>query len=301
MNKTYLMKLINDDKNLYASDELNYSKSLEFAKGLPILNNDKMIFHCYWRVPRQFERKQLAVLKSIITSHSNELDNIEINLWSNIDLSDNTYFKEVSDFVNLKIWDLQEELKGTLLENHQYLKKEYITDYMCYLESDLFRLLTLHKYGGFYIDMDVLVLRNMRPLNSYEFLYQWGTSGFSNPFAMNNAIMRLSKGSSLSLEFLRVLSQTQPIQNSTVWGSNMFSRINHSDLWILPCAWFNSGWETEDYISNDRCMINWGTVNLYDGAFTWHWHNKWDQVPEVGSKFQILEEKHNNIFQELNK
>jgi hypothetical protein len=28
---------------------------------------------------------------------------------------------------------------------------------------------------------------------------------------------------------------------------------------------------------------------MYDGAFAWHWHNRWDDAIEPGSKFQILE------------
>jgi len=28
---------------------------------------------------------------------------------------------------------------------------------------------------------------------------------------------------------------------------------------------------------------------LYDGAFAWHWHNRWEQPIEAGCKFQLLE------------
>ena len=38
---------------------------------------------------------------------------------------------------------------------------------------------------------------------------------------------------------------------------------------------------------------------MFDGAFTWHWHNRWDDVIEIGSKFQILEEKHLTMFHKL--
>lgn len=294
------MKLINDDRNLYASDKENYLRSLEVAKNLPIINNEKMIFHCFWRVPGEFAVKQLAVLKSIIVSHSNELDNIEINLWSNVDLTTNPYFMEVSEFVNFRIWDLQSELNGTVLQGHPFLTMDYIGDSLCYLEGDLFRLLVLNKYGGFYIDMDVLVLRNMRPLNNYEFLYQWGASGFLEDepdITMNGAVMRFNKGSSLSVEALIILGHTPPQKNTMFWGSGLYSKITSEDLMAFPGVWFNSEWGREDAM--DWHMVNRGRVDMYDGAFAWHWHNKWDMVPEAGSKFQILEEQISSSFKEL--
>ena len=40
-------------------------------------------------------------------------------------------------------------------------------------------------------------------------------------------------------------------------------------------------------------------IELFDGAFTWHWHNKWDDLIEAGSKFDILEKKINAKFNAL--
>jgi len=190
-----MIKFLNNNKNLYSPIKEDYSNSLNYAKSLKPSENKKIIFHCFWRVPKDFSRKQLSVLKSIIVNHQDILDTLEINLWSNVDLSENEMFKQVSSFVRLRKWDLQEEIKNTVLEDCQFLsEKNNIHDDLCYLEGDLFRLLILNKYGGFYIDMDVLVLRSFLPLNDFEFLYQWGTSGFrGEEFKMNGAIMKLEK------------------------------------------------------------------------------------------------------------
>lgn len=288
-----MIKLINNNLDLYRSDIDSWKKSLDYANKLNIENNQKLIFHCLWRVPLDFSRKQLAVLKSIIVNH--DLDNIEINLWSNVDLSTNEYFKEVSDYVNLKIWNIQEEIKGTILESHSVLNN--INDDLCYLEGDVFRLLVLHKYGGFYIDMDVLILRDMSALNNFEFLYQWGTSGFSlsEPnITMNGAIMRFNKRSDLSKEFLEKILITQPFPNTTTWGNQLYSKVENNDLLVLPCIWFNSEWGFEGTQCNP--FKNVGPVELFEGAFTWHWHNRWSDEIEEGSKFQILEADINNRF-----
>jgi hypothetical protein len=301
-----MINLLDNNQLLYRSEKINYEKSLEYAKNLERRDDDLLVFHSFWRVPKEFGLKQVSVIKSIIVSHKNKLDKIEINLWSNIDLSDNPYFQEVSKYVNLKIWNMEEEIKGTTLEDCSFLKqKNSVDDSLCYLEGDLFRLLVLHKYGGFYIDMDVLVLRDMSPLNNMEFLYQWGPTGFKcfhtntidTNFRMNGAIMRLNKKSDLSLEFLEILKRTNPIKNIPIWGSILYSRTIRNPVLALPCIWFNSEWGYEDTILEPFKKID--NIKFFDGAFTWHWHNRWDQEIEVGSKFDILYKKQNEEFKNI--
>ncbi len=289
-----MIKFLNDNFDLYKSTKEYYTESLKYAKTLSNnVINRKMVFHCIWRVPRDFGRKQAAVLKSIIVHHFN--NDLEINLWSNVDLSTNEYLHDIAKFIHFRHWNYEEEKKGTLLENYHILNNNTITDSLCYIEGDIFRLLILHKYGGFYIDMDVLILQNMLPLNDYEFLYQWGTAGNNNEeFSMNGAIMKLDKGSPLSIEYLELLCNTPIRLNTTAFGKDIYSRIQKNSVLALPGIWFNSEWGFEDTIFDPFKKID--HTELFDGAFTWHWHNRWDQEIEDGSKFQILEEKHNKMF-----
>ena len=279
-----MIKTFNLD--LYRPDKNNYLKSLEYAKTLNKKTDKPMIFHCFWRVPREFGRKQLAVLKSIITNH----ENAEINLWSNVDLSENNFLKKVSSDINFKIWNLDEEVKNTILEGK--INIQDIQDDLCYLEGDLFRLLILYKYGGFYIDMDVLVLRDMSPLNDLEFLYQWGTSGFNSnepTITMNGAIMRLDKESPLSLELLEKLLTSPKNKNTNIWGNHLYDRVSKNSLMVLPGVWFDSEWGFEGTVMNPFRKTD--NIELFDGAFAWHWNNRWDDEIEEGSKFEFLEKK----------
>jgi hypothetical protein len=291
-----MIKYIDNNFDLYKSTKEYYNKSLEFAKMLSVnVINNKLIFHTIWRVPNEFGRKQAAVLKSIIVHHYN--DNLEINLWSNVDLSKNEFLQDMCKFIHFRYWNYDQEKKGTILENSKYLTNNTITDSLCYIEGDIFRLLVLYKYGGFYIDMDVLILRNMLPLNDYEFLYQWGTSGNNETFSMNGAIMKLDKGSPLSSEYLELLCNT-PIQlNTTAFGNCLYSRVQKNNVLALPGIWFNSEWGFEDTVLEPFKKID--NIELFDGAFTWHWHNRWNEDIEDGCKFQIIEEKHNKMFLEL--
>ncbi|KAG0260697.1 hypothetical protein BGZ95_004382 [Linnemannia exigua] len=65
--------------------------------------------------------------------------------------------------------------------------------------SDEARFLILNRYGGIYLDADVLLLRDMSPFYDagMEFAYEW-----SNTLMYNTAILRLSKGSSVARRIL---------------------------------------------------------------------------------------------------
>jgi hypothetical protein len=289
-------------------------KSLNFTKNLiPYKSENKIIVHFYWRVPLEFGRKQVLPIKSVLVNNYDiNKNNLEINLWSNVDLSDNEYLKELKDYINIKVWDPFEELKGTILEeNIDYYKQNIIHDSKNWIASDFFRLLCLHKYGGFYFDMDVLILRDLSPLNNLEFLYQWGSSGTTpnepNIF-YNGAIMRLNKESSASLKLVKETLNIRSAGETTNWSSIIYSKIIDNNLNYLPCAWFNTEWCLND---NDRINffndINYNmtvfkkenNIELFEGAFTWHWHNKWTEPIEEGSKFETLEKKINEKYKKI--
>lgn len=290
-------------------------KSLDFAKKLiPIKSDKKIVIHFYWRVPLDFGRKQVLPIKSaLINNYELNRENLEINLWSNADLSENEYLKPIKKFINIKVWNPIDEIKGTILEeNIDYYKQNITYDDRNWIASDFFRLLCLHKYGGFYFDMDVLILRDLSPLNNLEFLYQWGSSGTTSNepnIFYNGAIMRLDKESSASIKLLKETLNLRSAGGTTNWSSTIYSKINDDNIKYLPCAWFNTEWSLSD---KDRLFyynkINYemtsfkkeDNINLFDGAFTWHWHNKWYDNIEEGSKFEILEkiinEKINNLI-----
>ena len=242
----------------------------------------------------EFGRKQVLPIKSaIVNNYELNKDNLEINLWSNVDLSDNEFLLPIKNFINIKMWDPFEEMKGTILESHiNYYKNNIVYDDKNWISGDFFRLLCLHKYGGFYFDMDVLILRDLSPLNNYEFLYQWGASGTqtSEPnIFYNGAIMRLDKKSNASLKLLK---ETLNINSGggTQWSSTLYPRIQDDNLNYFPCAWFNTEWTLKDPSYNFDPFKKSGRNDLFDGAFTWHWHNKWNDEIEIDSKWQILEE-----------
>lgn len=291
-------------KDLYRFDSFEkIYDSLKFAKELPSSGHEEPVnFHFYWRVPKDFSRKQVLPIKSAITSQN--LNKTKIILWSNIDLSNNEFVKPLLPFIETRIWDLKTESKNSPLDNAKVLNG-MIDDPLCYLGGDLFRLLCLHKHGGVYIDMDVVVLRDFEPLLPYEFMYQWGSSGThagEPELKQNGAIMRLKAYSQLCHDLLNELAVIPPNPNTTCWGTDLYHKVRKKNsAWkVFPCAWFNTEWGMSRTIQPFRKDYE-GNVSseLFDGAFTWHWHNKWDEPIEEGSKFHILETMVEEKFRNL--
>lgn len=296
----------------------NYSQSLEFAKTLtPFRTGDKMKFHLYCRVPCEVNDKHLTCLKSIVAAHEDlNSDNYEINLWSNVDLTNNEILKPVAPFVKHKIWNPLDEMIGTPLEDHiEYFRSVATDDALCWLGIDLFKILSLYKYGGFYVDMDVFILRDMSPLNDLNFIYQWGDTG-ANPNApnpmggppsktmlCNGAVMGLQKESITAFRFLEQLRYISPVPNTVCWGCALYAKITDPDLYKLPCAWFNI-----ELLDNMPAGFNHLKYHPYqydphEGCFAWHWHSsrRWNETVEVGSKFDklrtIIDEKFDSVLQ----
>jgi len=297
---------IETHKELYMFDSIERIKqSLEYAKQLPSSGfTEPTTFHFYWRVPKDFSRKQVLPIKSAIASQN--LKTTKFILWSNIDLADNDFVKPLLPFIETRIWDLKEESKNTILDGAKVLRG-VVDDPLCYLGGDLFRLLCLHKYGGVYVDMDVVILRDFEPILQHEFMYQWGSTGTiltgSEPvLKQNGAIMRLKSHSQLSYNLLNELTNTPANPETTCWGTELYHKVwNKNKNWItFPCAWFNTEWGMSRTIQPFKKNFEGNeSYELFDGAFTWHWHNKWDEDIEDGCKFQILENIVEEKFKQL--
>ena len=279
------------DKDFYNPKNINLH--LEMIKDLEKSNNYYNI-HYYWRVPREFGYKQLIAIKSAIVSQN--LKKTKIILWSNIDLTNNVFFKEIAPFVETKVFNFNEELKKINLN----ININFYNDHTCYLESDLFRILVIANYGGIYCDMDTILLKDMSYLCDYEFTYHWGETGFDgNDFWQNNAFLSFKQNSDFCLSILDNLKKVSYFPNTCCYGRDLFALVRQSfkDYYIFPCAWFGAEWAGAEQKYNNPFKFE-KDIKIYDN-FAWHWHNKWDEKIEVDSKFfkyaSMVEEKFKNL------
>ena len=58
---------------------------------------------------------------------------------------------------------------------------------------------------------------------------------------------------------------------------------------VFPSPFFNTEWQADPAFEPFKNTPQ--STNLYEGAFAWHWHNRWEQPIEPGSKFQLLESR----------
>lgn len=62
---------------------------------------------------------------------------------------------------------------GTALEGRTDLLGGAIKDQRAWTDGDLVRLLVLWNYGGVWVDMDMIFLRNLHVLTEDEWVTQW--------------------------------------------------------------------------------------------------------------------------------
>jgi hypothetical protein len=289
-----------NNEELYYEGIEPVMKSLEICKTINQEINEKFNIFVYW-IGDNVNYKHSVVIKSFLATQN--LQNATLKIYSDKEISNKKVFERYKDFeqVEFHLFDVEKEIIGTDFENFKFTSEIKNHSYSPAYESDFFRLLMLHKYGGFYIDFDILLLRDLSPLLKYDFLYQWGA--YPNNM-INGAIMHLRKDSKANKLFTYVLNtiDSRPGIGSLYWASELYLRVKSHlpELVIFPASFFNPEWQS-------NCHVNLGYLieplkkheysnMIYDGSFTWHWHNRWNEEIEEGSKFNILDEKIENIF-----
>lgn len=267
-------------------------------------------FHVYTEVRNE---KELECIKSFLATQN--LEKTKLIVWSDYSIEDNPLIQPYKKYLDLRIWNALEESKGTIIEEE--IAKLSATDGKYYLQSDLLRLLALHKYGGVWIDMDIIFLRDFISILDQEYMYQWGSeTDFANQGACATVIA-LKKESEFSVELLKELKVMPIIGGTTIWGKELFA-----SLWrrgyrytIFPSPFFNTEWlisksprrtPEEAMQLGKNIQGSWFEKNdyvedyLFLESFTWHWHNSSHKhLPIVeGSKFDTLRKLTNMRLEE---
>lgn len=122
--------------------------------------------------------------------------------------------------------------------------------------SDAVRFVVLHMYGGAYFDMDVIMLRDMRPLligDEHSFAERWGAH--PSPGDYNTAIMSLSANSSLSSYLLRGGVRMGLNFHPRVVGVMAVKDRRNREFRMLETAAFDPIWTEFDRHRQGRCTV----------------------------------------------
>ena len=282
---------ISTNPNLY----VNYLEGLSFLKNIKDEDykypNEIVNFHVYTEVRNE---KELDCIKSYFATQN--IEKTKLIIWSDYDISNQENLKEYAELIDFRVYNPVEEAKGTILENK--LEILTATDMKHYLQSDLLRILALHKYGGIWIDMDILLLRDFKPILDQEFLYQWGGDiDFENQGCCGT-VMSLKKNSELSTLLLTEILSSPIIGGTTIWGKDLFARVYRKTKYtIFPSTFFNTEWlmsKINEPLSNEILEM-WFEKEcpddlLFTEAFAWHWHNSSNKNKTINenSKFYKL-------------
>ena len=274
----------------------DYEECLKFLKEIKDENyeypSEKVKFHIYSEIKNE---KELLCVQSYLATQN--LQKTELIIWSDYNIEDNELIQPYKDFITLKVYDPVVEAEDTLLENNPKL---LLRDAKYYLQSDLARILLLHKYGGVWVDMDVVFLRDFKPILDQEYMYMWGSE---TDFERNGAcatVLAMHKNSDFSHEMVRQLLITDPVYNSERWGKTMFAPLYKRYKYnVFPSSFFNIEWCINSKYKGkaDHIEKQWfyekldNQDHLFLDSFSWHWHNSSKKgIPIVeGSKFDLLQ------------
>ena len=278
---------------------------VDYRKGIELLKTIKDEDYSYpdevtnFHVYTEFKNsKELMVLKSYLATQ--DLEKTKLIIWSDYDISDHPAIQPYKGLgcLDFRIYDPYEEAKGTPVEGVGQLAAN---DTKYYLKSDFLRILAGYKYGGVWIDMDIVFLRDFKPILDQEYMYQWGGD---TDFAAQGAcatVLSLFKESEFATELLSELLRMPIIPDSTIWGKDMFAQLwrRYPKFTIFPSTFFNTEWLISKVSPEERDSAKLGWFDgklqkqdhLFLDAFAWHWHNSTNKDKSIvdGSKFDLLE------------
>jgi hypothetical protein len=122
--------------------------------------------------------------------------------------------------------------------------------------SDAVRFVVLHLHGGAYFDMDVLMLKDMRPLllpKQHSFAERW--AAHSHPGDYNTAIMSLTANSSLSSYLLRGGVRMGLNFHPRVIGRMAWKDGRDKEFLMLETAAFDPIWTEFNWNREGRCTV----------------------------------------------
>lgn len=276
--------------SLATHDELyhDWRKAIAFCRTLPDVSPPGAVrFHVYWRerhgrfwrTVRPFGRKQALPIKAFLATQ--DLSTCALTLWSDRDLSQNEWVRPFLPHITLKIYDPAIEAVETPLADHPRVYAQQ--DSRAYRDGDLFRSLILYKYGGVYVDMDLVLLRSLGVFLDEEFVYQWDR--FDDMYV--SALMHLRPGSPFGRELIQGIIEIPPGKYN--WGRENIRRAfeRGQRIRVFPSPFFDTDWQARSRFTPFANTPD--SAEMYDGAFAWHWHNQWEAAIEPGSKFERLE------------
>jgi hypothetical protein len=258
----------------------------------------RVVHHLFWS--GVFIKHHELCLKSLLLTQSEPW---EVWLWMPPEtIARNAAFLECLTHlpIVIKPYVPQQEARDTPFERAMQLLIGASPQHI----SDGLRLLALWKYGGLYTDIDVLFLRDIRPLLAVELCYQWSFHSWAS-----NSIFNFRHGSA-ALEAL--VERCVRIGSTRSRRSMALEDLRDlpGELHLLPCFVFDPVWIATDSVQVDNPYLNhfnefFESTMLVDfnrffpESYAFQWHNRWTREIAPGRVAGQLYEQVNRRFRAL--
>lgn len=262
-------------------DKTDYDETIQLAKEINQPYDKIVTFHCYWN--GILNSKHLYSIKSCKYFNGKKH---KIILWLENN-TQNQYNDEIGKYAEIKYFSLEQEINNTtFIKNDNFYYRKTVSFY-----SDLVRYLLLYNYGGCWFDLDIFFLRCFDPIffnfENEVCVYQWENQNYPNG-AIYISLEPKSVKMRQVIEFIR--------NRNRGWGFQE-AQLTYDlplDILVLPCSWFNGDWISNPYnIGTEKFFEytdkKYDFSNFFNGAFCYHWHNKWDkQIQENSIISQLI-------------
>ncbi|KAF2717978.1 hypothetical protein K431DRAFT_275639 [Polychaeton citri CBS 116435] len=180
------------------------------------------------------------------------------------------------------------------LQGQQFLQlKQTQMTFFAQALRDAVRFVILHLHGGIYLDMDIMLLRDMRPMlvsQKHDFAERW--AAYSSPGDFNTAVLSLSANSSLSSYLLRGGVRMGLNFHPRVIGRMALKDGRDQELLMLETAAFDPIWTEFNLNREGKCTVP--CLKDYSAAFK----GKVGILKEEWESYSGLQLEHTNTTQE---
>jgi hypothetical protein len=274
---------------------VDYVKCIDFLKLIAEDNytypGHSVNYHVYSEVRTD---KEMLCIKSFFATQN--LNKSKLVLWSDWDVTGNEMLQPFKDLIDFRVYDPVELARGTILEGRTQLLLAKDTKH--YMMSGMLRFLALFKEGGFWVDMDMILLRDLVPIMDQEFAYQWGSETDFKGFGPCAAFMNIFSHSEHATICLEEIIKAPVRANTVSRDCEMLAKVyQRRPFTVFPSPFFNAEWLINkkypplgDIVQNGWFRKTDHSTWLFPESFAWHWHNSSSRnhTIEPGSKFDLL-------------
>lgn len=144
--------------------------------------SETLLYHTYWRSDlNPFSARQASTVRSFLATQT--LTHSKMIIWSNeaSQLSAGEHLSPLlrshPNYLEVRQVNISTMAAGTELGGMDTYTGDGVYDKSGWVDGDIIRLLALWHFGGLWMDMDMILTRDLNVLAEQEFLMQWDCRG----------------------------------------------------------------------------------------------------------------------------